>query len=181
MERLNPPRGCRYASTQEVSAGVAGAGDAAAGLGQWTSQIARSGLPADVGQVVILTVGAAWSAAYEVDAYSSAARVAGVPDDAIHAILQGTPPPGLRPETEVAYQLSTSLLTDRSVPDELYSAAIDTFGEARVITILSLIGQYQTVSPILVSFRVPVAPSPPGHPERTATAAKPVPTHREQR
>lgn len=144
----------------------------AAGLGQWTGQIARSGLAADVRQVVILTVGAAWSAEYEIDAHTSAARVTGVRDEAITAILQGRRPPALSEEADVAHRLTISLLDDHVVPDGLYREATAAFGEAGVIAILCLIGQYQLISSILVSFQVPV---PDRHdPSRaTVTASRP--------
>ncbi len=128
----------------------------AAGLGQWTAQIARSGMADDVRQVVILTVGAAWSADYEIDAHTSAARVVGVPEEAINAIVAGTTPHTLNDEAAVACEFTVSLLTGRGMPEHLYRRAIAAFGEAGVIAILCLIGQYQTISSILVCFQVPV-------------------------
>lgn len=93
------------------------------GLGQWTREISRSRLDDDVRQVVILTVGVAWSAQYEIDAHVSAARAVGVPDGAIEAILQGGAPSGLSPAAQVAHRLTAALLADRAVPDQLYSSA----------------------------------------------------------
>jgi 4-carboxymuconolactone decarboxylase len=138
----------------------------AAGLGQWTSQITRSAIAADVRQVVILTVGAYWSAEYEIDAHRSAAHIAGVPDTAIQAIVATGTPTGLSAEADVAHRLAAGLLTDHAVPEELYREAIATFGEATTIAILCLIGQYQTISSILVCFQVPV-------PQRCETADDP--------
>ncbi len=84
----------------------------------------------DVRQVVILTVGVAWSAEYEIDAHMSAARVVGLPDRAIEAIVQGAPQAG-SDEAAVAYRLTNSLLIDHVVPDRLYRDAIATFAAAR--------------------------------------------------
>jgi len=120
----------------------------------------------DVRQVAILTVGAAWSAAYEIDAHSSAARAVGIPDAAIDAIVQGRPPQGLSQPAEVAHRLTTSLIADHSVSDGLYRDALATFGEVGLITLLCLVGQYQTISSILVCFQVPV-------PERAGSTAQP--------
>jgi 4-carboxymuconolactone decarboxylase len=128
----------------------------AAALGQWTGQVARSGLTDDVRQVVILTVGAFWSADYEIDAHRSAARVVGVPVAAIEAILRGEVPDGLSEQAQIAHRLTSSLLTDHAVPQELYLQAVRAFGEAGVMTILCLIGQYQLISSVLVCFEVPV-------------------------
>jgi len=127
----------------------------ALGLGQWTAQIARSGLPDDVRQVVILTVGAAWAAEYELDAHVAAARTVGLPDAAVEAIVQGRPPAGLGNAADVAHRLTASLLTEHDVPEELYRQALGSFGEAGLVTVLCLIGQYQTISSLLTCFRVP--------------------------
>ncbi len=134
------------------------------GLGQWTREISRSGLDDDVRQVVILTVGVAWSAQYEIDAHVSAARAVGVPDSAIEAILQGGAPSGLRPAAQVAHRLTAALLNDRSVPDQLYEEAVGLFDELGLMAVLCLIGQYQTISSILVCFQVPAPARAPRHP-----------------
>lgn len=127
----------------------------ALGLGQWTAQIARSGLPDDVRQVVILTVGAAWAAEYEVDAHVAAARAVRLPDAAVEAIVQGRSPAGLGDAADVAYRLTVSLLSERDVPDELYRQALGSFGEGGLVAVLCLIGQYQTISSLLTCFQVP--------------------------
>ena len=128
----------------------------AGGMGQWTRRIAGSGMADDVRHTVILTVGAWWGAAYEIDAHTSAARAVGIPDEAIAAIVAGDEPAGLTAAAQVAHRLTASLLRSRQVPDELYNDAVTTLGEAALITILCLIGQYQTISSILVCFQVPV-------------------------
>jgi len=127
----------------------------AQGLGQWTGQIAASEMAADVGQVVILTVGSTWSAEYELDAHISAARVAGVPDGAIDAIVQRRAPAGLSEPGAVAHRLAVNLLTEHTVSDELCQEATTAFGEAGLIAILCLIGHYQTISSILSASRSP--------------------------
>ncbi|WP_328603467.1 hypothetical protein OG943_25635 [Amycolatopsis sp. NBC_00345] len=133
----------------------------ALGLGGWTREITQAGLAEDVRQAVILTVGSAWNAAYEIDAHTAAARVAGLPEAAITALVEGTAPTGLSADADLAHRLTAGLLTDHGVPDALYAEAIGRFGEPGVLAILCLIGQYQTISSILVCFQVPV-------PERSA-------------
>ena len=129
----------------------------AAGFGQWTGAIARSGLDDEVRQTVILTVGAAWSAAFEVDAHASAARAAGLPDEAVQALVAQEPVvPGLSPQAELARRFTTALVARRAVPDALYQEAVEAFDAAGLIALMSLIGQYQTISSFLVCFNVPV-------------------------
>ena len=64
-------------------------------LQQWAGAIRHYDLPADVQQVAILTVGAAWHSDYEVYAHTAEARHAGVPDSDVDAIVAGGLPVGL--------------------------------------------------------------------------------------
>lgn len=136
----------------------------AAGFGQWSGGIASSRIAPDVRQVVILTVGASWSAEYEIYAHRSAALAIGLPVDAIDAIIAGEPPAGLSAEALLAHRFTAQLIVDHSVPDDLYATVIDTFGEAGTVAIVCLIGEYLTVSSILVCFQVP-APTHSGIPD----------------
>ena len=131
----------------------------AAAMGAWTAQIEGFGLDEDVRQVVILTVGAHWSAEFEVDAHAAAARAASVSDEAADAIVRRETPLGLCPRAAVAQRFTAVLLATGAVPDAVYQAALELFGEAAVVALLCLIGQYQTISGILVTFEVP-SPSP---------------------
>lgn len=135
----------------------------AAGMGQWTTQIAQSGMADDVREVVVLTIGATWGAPYEIAAHRHAARTAGVSEAAIQDILARRTPRGLSGAAQVAHRLTVDLLTTHSVTDALYAEAAAIFGEAGLVTLLCLVGQYQTISSILVLFRVPV-------PERSTTS-----------
>ena len=127
----------------------------ASGFGQWTAQIGKAGLSEEVRQVVILAVGATWNADYEIYAHQAAARAAGVPDAAIDAIGRKAEPAGVSAEAQVAYRLAVSVLEQRTVADGLYDEAVATFEVPGVIAILSLIAQYQFISSILTTFRVP--------------------------
>lgn len=135
-----------------------------AGFGAWVRAITQAGLPADVRQVAILTVAAQWRAEYEIYAHTAAARVAGIPDDAVTAILTGETPAGVSAAAGLAHRLVRGLLHTLDVPDPVYQESIQTFGEAGTMTILGLVAQYQLVSSVLVCFRVP-APSAIAGPE----------------
>ncbi|MEU0503507.1 carboxymuconolactone decarboxylase family protein [Nocardia sp. NPDC005998] len=126
-----------------------------AGFGEWVRAIVETGLPEEVRQAVILTVAAHWRAPYEIYAHTAAARTAGISDAAIDAILGGTPPTDLTPAAASAQRLATSLLRHHDVPDELYGELHGLFGEPGMIALLALLGQYQTVSSLLITFRVP--------------------------
>ena len=127
----------------------------AGGMGEWIGQITAFGLSQEVRETVILTVGAHWGAAFEIYAHVAGARRAGLPEEAITAIVAGRPPAGLGDAADAAQHLTDSLLADHQVPDEIYARALSAFGEDGIVALLSLIGQYHTISGILITFQVP--------------------------
>lgn len=132
----------------------------ATAMGGWTSAIAQNEMAQDVRQVAILTVGVHWGAAYEIAAHRHAAHTAGVPLQAIEDLLSGRTPQGLGGPALIAHRLTAALLGDHAVPEALYTEALATFGEPGLVALLCLIGQYQTISSILVTFEVPVPLTP---------------------
>ena len=126
------------------------------GFGHWVRAIGAGGLPADVRETIILTVGAEWGADYEIYAHRAAGAAAGLPPDAIDAILAGAAPDGLTPVARLAYRLANALVVDHTVREALYAEACGEFGEAGLLTVLGLIAQYQLISSVLVCFDVPV-------------------------
>lgn len=125
----------------------------------WVQAIAGAGIPADVREVVILTVLAHWPADYAGYAHTIAAARANLPGSAITALRTGDSPTGLRPEVELAHRLTVALLRDHRVPDDLYADTVTAFGVETLVTLVNLIGQYLTTAALLTCFQVP-APEP---------------------
>jgi 4-carboxymuconolactone decarboxylase len=125
----------------------------------WAQAIASSGLPADVREVVILTVGGLWHSGYVLYAHTAAAARADVPDAAIDALRRGGTPQGLRPEADAAHRLARAVIHDHEVPDGLYDQAMEILGPQAMITALNLAGQYLTTSAVLACFQVPAPPA----------------------
>jgi 4-carboxymuconolactone decarboxylase len=130
-------------------------------LRDWMSAIQQYGLPGDVQQVAILTVGAAWRSDYEVYAHAAEARHAGVPDSAVEAILAGAAPIDLSPAADVAHRLALALAVDHAVDDDLYAEAQATFSTEQLIALVTLIGRYMNTAALLAAFRVPAPPTGP--------------------
>jgi 4-carboxymuconolactone decarboxylase len=126
-----------------------------AAFGQWVAGIFAAGIDPQARQAVILTVGAAWQAEYELYAHQAAAAEAGLPAEAIAAIVADAAPAGLSSEADLARRLARAVVRDRSVPDALYRQCTEVFGVGGAIALLHLIGQYQLVSSLLVFFAVP--------------------------
>jgi 4-carboxymuconolactone decarboxylase len=128
---------------------------------QWAAAIRHYDLPADVQQVAILTVGAAWRSDYEVYAHTAEARHAGVPENAIEAIVAGQPPVGLSGPADSAHRLALALALDHAVGDDLYAEAHEAFGPERLIALVNLIGRYMNTAAVLACFAVPAPPPEP--------------------
>jgi 4-carboxymuconolactone decarboxylase len=125
-------------------------------LRQWAAEIRRYGLPADVQQVAILTLGAAWHSDYEVYAHAAEARHADVPASVVDAIVAGQPPAGLSKPAEIAHRLTLALAVDHAVGDDLYAEAHAAFGTEPLIALVNLIGRYMSTAAVLACFAVPV-------------------------
>ncbi|MGW3632175.1 carboxymuconolactone decarboxylase family protein [Streptomyces sp. NPDC005122] len=126
---------------------------------EWAQALTRAGIPADVREVVILTVAAHWRAEYALYAHAAAAEKAGLPGPAIASLLLGGTPRGLRPDADLAHRLAAALVRDHRVADDLYDEAVAAFGTNTLITLVNLVGQYLSTSALLACFQVP-APSP---------------------
>jgi 4-carboxymuconolactone decarboxylase len=111
-----------------------------------------------VREVVILTVGAAWQAAYELYAHTLVGQSVGLAEATVHALAAGQKPADLSHEESVAYDFTHRLATTHQIDAELYEQAIVTFGEKGVVDMIYLAGQYMTISGLLNTFAVP-APS----------------------
>lgn len=121
----------------------------------WAQAISGAGLPADVREVAILTVGAEWDAAYVLYAHAIAARKAGISATDVEALCHRQTPTGLGPHAALTHRLTLALVRDHDVPDDLYTDAVETFGEPGTVTLVALVGQYLTTAALLTCFRVP--------------------------
>lgn len=126
------------------------------GFGGLVAAVGNAGLSAEVREAVILTVGVAWKADYEIYAHTHAAEAAGLSEQSVRAILAGEHPSGLGTEAAVAQRLTSCLVNHHQVAAGVYAEAVTTFGESGVMSLLGLIAQYQLVSSVLVCFDVPV-------------------------
>lgn len=122
---------------------------------EWAEAIARANIPADVREVVILTVAAEWGAEYALYAHTAGAGYAGVPETAIAALRHGDTPLGLRAEADIAHRLAIALVRDHQVPDDLYADAVTAFGIDGLVALVNLVGQYLNTSALLACFQVP--------------------------
>ncbi len=112
-------------------------------------------------EVATLCVGAHWRAQFEWWAHERLAREAGVSEAVIMAIKNGEQPTFDDAGEAVAYDVATEMHGTQRISDATYARAVDQFGEAGVLELLSLIGYYTIVSLILNGFNIPI---PAGEP-----------------
>lgn len=127
-------------------------------LGVTATEGKETALGKTVREVVILTVGAAWHAAYELYAHTIVGQSVGLAEATVHALAAGQKPTDLSPEESVAYDFTHRLATTHQIDAQLYEQALVTFGEKGVVDMIYLAGQYMTISGLLNTFAVP-APS----------------------
>ena len=109
-----------------------------------------------VHETVILAVGAAWNAGYELYAHAAVGKSAGLPDAVIQAIVAGQAPEGVSEAEAAAYQFASQLAAARQVDPAAYARAKESFGDAGLVSIVMLVGLYLMTCAMLNAFEVSV-------------------------
>jgi 4-carboxymuconolactone decarboxylase len=120
------------------------------------AESSQTSLAPDVRQVVILTVGVAWHAAYEIYAHIAVARKAGVDEATIDAVRLGQEPVGAPNAVITAWRFTRELVETQSVSSAVYQTAVTIFGDRGLVDMVHLIGQYLATCALLNAFEVPV-------------------------
>jgi 4-carboxymuconolactone decarboxylase len=130
--------------------------DIADGYIAWIeAQHAYLPFPPEVREAVILTIGVAWNAPFELYAHRAVARTAGMSAETIEALARGETPAILSDAARAARDFTHALVTRYAVDDATYAAAHAAFGDAGLVGLTHLIGLYLSVSAVLAAFRVP--------------------------
>ena len=109
-------------------------------------------------EVVILTVGAAWQAPYELYAHCAVGRHVGLSDDEVRILAEGGLPKDLSDTETVAHRVARALSVEHRLDDALYREAEKLLGANGIMDAVILTGIYHTVCAILNAFAIP-APS----------------------
>lgn len=124
-------------------------------FGRWVAKDRQnSSLPAAIREVVILTVGVAWQAEYEMYAHVAVARSVGLSETVIDGLLTGSTE-SFTGAARAAHRFTDQLVRTHRVDDEAYAEAEQTFGRDGVLDMVHLIGMYLATSAILNAFEVP--------------------------
>jgi 4-carboxymuconolactone decarboxylase len=128
----------------------------AAMLGLFRADGGNTSLPPRVHEIVILTVGAAWHAAYELYAHGAIGKARGLPDAMIEAIASGKRPEFDDQSEASAYDFTWQLTHNHAIDNATYLRAAREFGQAGIQDMVVLTGLYLTVCAIVNTFEIPV-------------------------
>lgn len=109
-----------------------------------------------VREVVILTVGARFRAAYELYAHSRVGRDAGLSDAVVADLVAGRRPDALSEQEGVAHDVARALADGGVLPADAYRAAQAALGDRGIAELVRLAGDYALVSMVLNAYDVPV-------------------------
>jgi 4-carboxymuconolactone decarboxylase len=127
----------------------------AQGFNQWVQHDQRhSSLSATIREVVILTVGLAWDADYEIYAHVAVGRTVGLSETVISGLRSGSTE-GFGDDEAAAYRFTEQLVRTHRVDDDTYAAAERAFGRDGVLDMVHLIGMYLATSALLNAFEIP--------------------------
>ncbi|HIB11460.1 MAG TPA: carboxymuconolactone decarboxylase family protein [Dehalococcoidia bacterium] len=115
-------------------------------------------MPESLKETVIITAAAHQKSQYEFAAHARLARQAGVSEETIKAIADGSAPSGLSGDEELLVRYTTELLRNKKITDATFNAVKDKWGEKGVVDVTTLIGHYLLVAQILAAFDVELAP-----------------------
>lgn len=111
-------------------------------------------LPESLKETIIITTAREIKNQYEFAAHARLARQAGVSEQTILAIANGSAPAGLDGEAALLVSYAKELLQNYKVSDATYNAVKDKYGVGRTVEITALIGHYLLVGQILAAFEV---------------------------
>ncbi|GIS81601.1 MAG: carboxymuconolactone decarboxylase family protein [SAR202 cluster bacterium] len=111
-------------------------------------------VPESLKETVIITTAREIRNQYEFAAHARLAREAGVPEETISAIANGTAPTGLSGDAALLVTYTKELLQNHKITDETFDAVKDKFGIRKTLELTALIGHYLLVGQVLTAFEV---------------------------
>ncbi len=111
-------------------------------------------IPESLKETVIIATAREMRSQYEFSAHAKLARAAGVSDDTIKVIADGTAPTGLTGDEALLVGYVKEMLQQHSVSDSTYKSLVDRFGEQDTLHLAVLVGHYMLVAQVLATMDV---------------------------
>jgi 4-carboxymuconolactone decarboxylase len=113
----------------------------------------NTSLPPRLSELAILITARQWTAQYEWFAHYPLALKGGLDPKVAGDIAIGKRPDNMKDDEAALYDLAIALYRDKRVPDAVYAAARDKFGERGIMDIIGIIGYYDLVSMTLITMQ----------------------------
>jgi 4-carboxymuconolactone decarboxylase len=113
----------------------------------------KTSLPPRLSELAILITARHWTAQYEWFAHYPLAIKAGLDPQVADDIAHGIHPAKMQDDEAALYDLATALYRDKKVPDDVYKAALDKFGERGIIDAIGIMGFYDITSMTLITMQ----------------------------
>src|ERR1700754_1841720 len=113
----------------------------------------NTNLPPRLSEFAILITARQWTAQYEWFAHYPLALKAGLDPKILGDLSAGRRPANMRDDEAALCDLATALCHEQKVSEQLYTAAVDKFGERGVMDIIGIIGYYDLVSMPLITMQ----------------------------
>ena len=129
-----------------------GVGDAVQQLG--AALRFHGDLSAPMREMAILVVATYYDCEFERWAHEPIARRAGLTDEQVAALRDGTRPDMEAAELKAAYDVCQSILHSRAINDDVYRRAVEALGEDRVVELMIVVGYYGMLAQLMNTFEV---------------------------
>jgi len=113
----------------------------------------NTSLPPRLSEMAILITARQWTAQYEWFAHYPLAIKGGLDPKVAGDIAAGKRPESMKDDEAALYDLAMALYRDKKVPDAIYKAALDKFGERGIIEIIAIMGFYDITSMTLITMQ----------------------------
>jgi 4-carboxymuconolactone decarboxylase len=106
-------------------------------------------------EIAVVIICSKFHSAYPTNAHERAAKTAGLPSEAVEAMLSGLPTSFSDTREQVVYEMAVCLANARWVSKGLYDRAVAALGHEGITDVITLMGFYSSVAMTLAFYDVP--------------------------
>jgi 4-carboxymuconolactone decarboxylase len=118
----------------------------------------KAPFPEKLKELAIMLTGRFWGGTYVWYSHRAFAIKAGLSEDLVKALADGTRPANMPADESIVYDFVTELLATRKVSDATYKKFVAAFDERAVVDLVALVGHYHTTSMLFAVERYPLPP-----------------------
>jgi 4-carboxymuconolactone decarboxylase len=114
----------------------------------------QTSLAPRLSELAILITARHWTSHYEWMAHKREGLKAGMDPEVVAAIAARRPPALRDAQEQAVYDVATTLLDTRRLPEELYRSGVAALGERGMVELVGILGYYALVSMTLNTFEI---------------------------